>query len=358
MKPMRVAAVLASCLAVGTAGAAPDTRFDLQFVEQPWAEVGLRLEQVGGQPIVIDVRLADAPAVTVSFEQLTLAAAVQRIADEAMVAFAELPTGGYLFYRADQPRWVPPTVRASIRVEHVLPSKLAVWLGGRALVTGDLKLRDAGPGGRTVAATALSEPARIPPPGITDLVGFDLISALIVRGTPEGVEQLRQRVARMDVEPQPIAIEAIWLALTPEGVDRLAAVVGHGQALKLTETDTVNGGATWDALQPLLADGASVERRTFKGRVMSGTEASLAWAPEDPSRPADTMTIEPRQFSDGSVSLRLSRNLVEAVDGQRTHTRRGVASMSVKPGYAAVMASATSAGQPWVLMVRAEAIAD
>lgn len=59
------------------------------------------------------------------------------------------------------------------------------------------------------------------PDGIKELVGYDLISALIVVGEPDAIQELRELIELLDVPPQQIEVEARFVTLSVNDADSL-----------------------------------------------------------------------------------------------------------------------------------------
>jgi type II secretory pathway component GspD/PulD (secretin) len=189
-------------------------------------------------------------------------------------------------------------VRESIRTRFVLPSDIASWLGGTAITTdavgrertyrpqvnvpttsvnlGDtinghdnlikrstgeryrldprynpaaaLYARDqfgggfgddAGDGGGGAGGGAgggLGGAVFELPEGIEEIVGYDLISALIVRGDPDAIQDLRDLVEMLDQPPQQIEVEARFVTLSVNDAE------SFGMSWTLTDgTSTISG---------------------------------------------------------------------------------------------------------------------
>lgn len=74
------------------------------------------------------------------------------------------------------------------------------------------------------------------PEGIEEIVGYDLISALIVRGDPDAIEDLRALVEMLDQPPQQIEVEARFVTLSVNDAE------SFGMTWTLTDgTATISG---------------------------------------------------------------------------------------------------------------------
>ncbi|MBI2299616.1 MAG: type II secretion system protein GspD [Armatimonadetes bacterium] len=95
------------------------------------------------------------------------------------------------------------------------------------------------------------------PEGIDELVGYDLISALVVRGEPDAIEQLRELVELLDQPPQQIEVEARFVTLSVSDADAL------GISWTMTDGTTTVTGSTPSQ------GGASVAFRTATGNFQA-----------------------------------------------------------------------------------------
>ncbi len=74
------------------------------------------------------------------------------------------------------------------------------------------------------------------PEGIEEIVGYDLISALIVRGDPDAIQDLRDLVEMLDQPPQQIEVEARFVTLSVNDAE------SFGMTWSLTDgTATISG---------------------------------------------------------------------------------------------------------------------
>ena len=74
------------------------------------------------------------------------------------------------------------------------------------------------------------------PEGIEEIVGYDLISALIVRGDPDAIQDLRDLVEMLDQPPQQIEVEARFVTLSVNDAE------SYGMTWTLTDgTSTISG---------------------------------------------------------------------------------------------------------------------
>lgn len=95
------------------------------------------------------------------------------------------------------------------------------------------------------------------PEGIEELVGYDLISALVVRGEPDAIEELRELVELLDLPPQQIEVEARFVSLSVSDADSL------GISWTMTDGTTTVTGST------PAQGGASIAIRTATGNFQT-----------------------------------------------------------------------------------------
>lgn len=246
------------------------------------------LSRMGGQPVILDARLATGAKLHLTFRELSLEEAVDALKDTSGAQVSKLMDGGYLIYRPDEatagaatPAPAAALVRASIRLEWAKPSDIARRFGGDAVATGfDGLLRG---GDRATAPGPPSAPRLALPDGISSLVGLDLISSLIVRGTPEAIAALRELVRPLDVAP-PVVVLDVRLVSLSDG------------ALAALPEAWLNAAAGWTPGIVRQADAAGVVGgvvRQNRGRVqnlpLSTREGELAECPF-----ADDAALQPQ----------------------------------------------------------------
>ena len=93
--------------------------------------------------------------------------------------------------------------------------------------------------------------------GIEELVGYDLISALIVRGEPTAIEDLRELVELLDLPPQQIEVEARFVTLSVSDADALGISWTMTDGTTAVSASTPSGG------------GASLAVRTATGNFQA-----------------------------------------------------------------------------------------
>jgi len=186
-------------------GQSDGPRLSLTLNDAGLLEVAEELSRLSGQLVVIDARLVSKARLEVSFKDVTLADAVRSVAKMCGGRVAPLAGGGFLIYRDVQPRYE----RESIPVSWMSAGELAWSLGGTPIMGGELKPLLAGPRGEL-------------PEGIRSLHGFDLISALIAQGTPEGIAKLRELVGLLDRPPLEVNLGLRVVKLAPAAWASLA----------------------------------------------------------------------------------------------------------------------------------------
>ena len=104
---------------------------------------------------------------------------------------------------------------------------MAVWLGCPAVVTGPTGQAQVV---RWSPAAVAAEPL---PEGVLSVVAYDLLSALIAVGSPDGLAALRQRVAELDRPAQALHLDAAVCRLRASSLPPETAVAGVGRVLLL-----------------------------------------------------------------------------------------------------------------------------
>lgn len=121
-----------------------------------------------------------------------------------------------------------------------------------------------GPGGGGIGGIGGQQQAVFPmPEGVESIVGYDLISALIVTGEPDGIEALRELIALLDLPPLQIEVEARFVTLSVNDADGLGIVWSVTDGSSAVSGSTPSGG------------GASIAFRTSTGNFQTLITAVL-----------------------------------------------------------------------------------
>lgn len=144
------------------------------------------------------------------------------------------------------------------------------------------------------------------PEGITDLVGYDLLRALIVRGEPEAIEELRELVELLDQPPLQIEIEAKFVTLSVNDANSYGIVwtvtdgtsvisgstPGQGGASVAFQTSTGNAQAL---LTAIVRDNAGKVVNAPKVATQNGQPAVVEFAQEIPVTTSNLVVTESSQ---------------------------------------------------------------
>ena len=372
MRLSRVAAVFACCVLSNAAAVAAD-RFDFKLDRQPWVEVGQRLAQASGKPIVVDARFDATDRVTISLKDVDLGGAVAAIAELVHAEYASLPGGGYVIYLPPKARPRGPASRVAIRVKHTLPSELARWLGGE-VATGSTS---GGPPSEPVAVEGQVAPINGRskalavfelPDGIQELVGYDLISSLIVLGQPEAIEDLRSLVTLLDQPVIQIRLEMSLWRLAPDGERALAELLAKRSAATGPAhlADVLAVPVAQQETEPLLVAGRAERVMRTEGTTANGQQFMVQFAHRDgtPGPLLDQLILVPRVTGEpGQEAITVAIIVQRDGDGPATaEPPDGLVSvLRLHPNeMALIRAPGTTAddGSPLIAVVRATVVAD
>ncbi len=141
------------------------------------------------------------------------------------------------------------------------------------------------------------------PEGIEELVGLDMISALIVRGEPGAIEELRELVELLDVPPKQIEVESRFVNLTVSEADALGITWTVTNGTFTVEGSTPSGGGASVAMEYLNGNAQALLtaiRRENAGKVVNapkvatqnGQPAIVAFQQDIPVTVSDTITTD------------------------------------------------------------------
>ncbi|MCC7494597.1 MAG: hypothetical protein IT204_19725 [Fimbriimonadaceae bacterium] len=112
------------------------------------------------------------------------------------------------------------------------------------------------------------------PEGIDVLIGYDLLSALIVQGTQEGIDELRDIVALLDVPPQQIEVESRFVTLRADDSKAFGAnwTLTNGSA-------TISGDSSSSGGASVAFQYATGNFQVFLSAIMANNNGKVVNAP-------------------------------------------------------------------------------
>ncbi len=113
------------------------------------------------------------------------------------------------------------------------------------------------------------------PEGIDELVGFDLISALIVVGDPQAIEDLKELIEMLDVPPLQIEVEARFVTLSVSDAQAFGIVWSVTDGINAVSGSTPSAGGASIAFQT-----ATGNFQTLITAILRGNKGKLVNAPK------------------------------------------------------------------------------
>lgn len=185
MRQLTLALALLAALAA-TAEPVRQRHVTMSITNTSLSAVAELLTRMGRRPVSVAEGLG-AVRVTIGFSNLTLKQAVEQVAAAAGLA-VRVMDDGYLFTRPEAGR--PPSApRVRLPLRHRLPSEVM------ALLIGDHQVFEL-------------------PEGIDEIVGLDLVRAILVRGEPAAIERLRGLVEAFDQPVRQVILQPTLVELT------------------------------------------------------------------------------------------------------------------------------------------------
>lgn len=203
MRRFTLALALLAALAA-TAEPVRQRQFTVSITNTSLSSVAALLSRMSGRPVTVQEGLGEV-RVTIGISNLNLEQAVEQIAAAAGLAVRAMGDG-YLITRPEAGR-PPEPLRVKLPLRHRLPSEVM------ALLTGDDQVFEL-------------------PEGIDEIVGPDLIRAILVRGEPEAIERLRGLVDALDQPVRQVILQATLVELTTAEAEQAGLpTAGPGELL-------------------------------------------------------------------------------------------------------------------------------
>jgi len=318
---------------VGEPAAGP--RISMRIEAAGLVEVAEKLSLLSGLPVIVDARLVSDRNLTLSLRDTGLSEAVAKVAEMSGGVVSALPDGGFLIHRPlVKPAPAAGLTRASIPVRWVSASELAWSLGGTPMMGSELKPVPSGPRGQL-------------PEGIRSLQGFDLISSLIVQGTPEAVARMRELVAQLDQPALNVTLGLRAARLSPGAWDKLPEL---GQTLATDGAAIIVSRDEADELvRRLVRDNlARISKTGLTTR--NGEAAELRYGDAAPR----TLVLLPRvvgDLADATFLLNSELRPRVAVPGKPVPESLGATTLRLAPGQIAVVRMTVADGVTVLVLI-------
>ncbi len=208
-----------------------------------------------------------------------------------------------------------------IRLQHVKPSLIAWWLDPQHNVEPQ-QLKDAlalnGAAIRVPLAPFggdAQQPLFVLPAGVTQLVSVDPQNVLLVVGTDEGFEKLKELVELLDLQALQLEIEAQTIQLTPQVAQALGVTAPRQTKAPAPFTISLSARAQQDLTQLIAGQQATLIDLYHTPVDNNGfTSFSLKVRPQTPQLPNQVMLISrwvlditPTLNGDGTYTLSLQQ---------------------------------------------------